>query len=184
MIRRQVSAFTLIELLVVVAIIALLISILLPSLSCARAQAKATKCGVQIRALANGFTMYMNENGEWVPGPNTSGIAFWRDSIGGANGLRNSKNGVQTFDWMTPLLRYDTSDLGNNRAERFRVIVNRYQCPANAGLRIDELYSFAISGSPDRADFESNPDFSPLSYLMPASIQYWGRNDEDTYLDS
>lgn len=55
------AGFTLIELLVVVAIIALLISILLPTLSAARAQGRASKCLATLRALGQGLTIYTNE---------------------------------------------------------------------------------------------------------------------------
>ncbi len=64
--RRR--GFTLIELLVVVAIIALLISILLPSLSKAREQAKAVKCGANLHQMVLCLTMYLDENKGYFPG--------------------------------------------------------------------------------------------------------------------
>ena len=52
------KAFTLVELLVVVAIIALLVSILVPSLQLARAQADVTVCLTNLRSLALGVQIY------------------------------------------------------------------------------------------------------------------------------
>jgi len=64
---RQAKAFTLIELLVVVAIIALLISILLPSLSRARAQARTTICLSRIAQLGKAFLMYADDYEDAFP---------------------------------------------------------------------------------------------------------------------
>jgi prepilin-type N-terminal cleavage/methylation domain-containing protein/prepilin-type processing-associated H-X9-DG protein len=61
------KGFTLIELLVVVAIIALLISILLPSLSRARELAKRAVCASNLRGIGQGMHIYANDNSEWFP---------------------------------------------------------------------------------------------------------------------
>jgi len=61
------KGFTLIELLVVVAIIALLISILLPSLARARELTKRSVCLANLRGIGSGCVIYSNDNNEWYP---------------------------------------------------------------------------------------------------------------------
>jgi prepilin-type N-terminal cleavage/methylation domain-containing protein/prepilin-type processing-associated H-X9-DG protein len=67
--RRRVltPGFTLIEILVVVAIIALLISILLPSLQKAREQGKAVVCGTSLDSIFKASFMYAQSNKEHLP---------------------------------------------------------------------------------------------------------------------
>lgn len=175
--RRNRSAFTLIELLVVVAIIALLISILLPSLTCARDKARTAKCGAQMRGIGTGMSAYMSEFDEWFPGANTTGVQT-EVAARGANkitDLRRASTPAQNVDWMSPALRYDT-ELGQTRAQRFQTLVNDYRCPSMGGLTIDFLYPPGVAASPDSADFsdETLEPWAPLSYLMPVHFQWWG----------
>ena len=181
---HRATGFTLIELLVVVAIIALLISILLPSLTCARSQGRSAKCGALMRQLGTAMAGYFSENNDWIPGVNTTGANFaigYNTSTDPVGFLRTQAQVVQRYDWMSPCLRYSTA-LGNNRAERFQTLVNYYQCPSNVGESSAMYYS---SSPPDLADFTTTQNnttaWSPISYLMPAYFQFWGQGDATVF---
>ncbi|HOW70560.1 MAG TPA: type II secretion system protein [Phycisphaerae bacterium] len=65
--RYDRRGFTLIEVLVVVAIIALLISVLIPSLSRSRDQAQAVVCKTRLRELYSGHNFYAQDNKSRFP---------------------------------------------------------------------------------------------------------------------
>ena len=78
---RNKRAFTLIELLVVVAIIALLVSILMPALGRARELAKRVQCASNLSGLGKSFALYVNDFEESYPRPwavddTTNGCGF------------------------------------------------------------------------------------------------------------
>src|SRR5271170_6843468 len=84
--RRSRSAFTLIELLVVVAIIALLVAILLPSLGKARETAKLSVCGSNLRQIYTCLAIYAEINNQFIPigytyGDEQANYDMWRKSV-------------------------------------------------------------------------------------------------------
>jgi prepilin-type N-terminal cleavage/methylation domain-containing protein/prepilin-type processing-associated H-X9-DG protein len=114
------QAFTLIEVLVVVAIIALLVSILLPSLSAARRQAKAAACAVNLRTIGHALVFYLQANQDTVP-PAAGG-----EEAGG--GFETLHKYIQKVSISS--VKYDSPWLGNDPV----VDVPWFLCPG------DEIY--------------------------------------------
>jgi prepilin-type processing-associated H-X9-DG protein/prepilin-type N-terminal cleavage/methylation domain-containing protein len=92
---RRHTAFTLVELLVVIGIIALLVSILLPTLSRARASASSVACQSNLRQVGLGLTIYAQDNGLSLPTADTLNGAgsgtwhpFWFDHVAAAVGVK------------------------------------------------------------------------------------------------
>lgn len=114
--------FTLVELLVVIGIIALLISILLPTLSRARDHANRTKCMANHRQLITAMIMYTQENKGSVPFMNS-----------------NAAESGGKFKGPGWLYEYNAADSGQGRSKQddvqrgtlypFLKTVEIYHCP-------------------------------------------------------
>lgn len=98
--RTRLKGFTLVELLVVIGIIAILMSILLPSLGRARAAANSIKCANNLRSVGQGMQIYINTNGGWLP------PAYgYRDSgINPATGKWDADKGYGYVHWSSFIL--------------------------------------------------------------------------------
>ncbi|MBX3352016.1 MAG: prepilin-type N-terminal cleavage/methylation domain-containing protein [Phycisphaeraceae bacterium] len=92
--------FTLIELLVVVSVIALLIGILLPSLSVAKDKAQAVRCMANLRSLANAAVSHTGDHkGLFSTGPSD-------------NRMRNGYGPIRTTGWMADFIRGEYANPG------------------------------------------------------------------------
>jgi prepilin-type N-terminal cleavage/methylation domain-containing protein/prepilin-type processing-associated H-X9-DG protein len=95
--------FTLVELLVVIGIIAVLIGVLLPALSRARAQANTVKCMTQLREIGNALSLYANDNkGFWPIVRFETNLGFPQDPAI----IQFRSPGLPNIYWYQFLLKY------------------------------------------------------------------------------
>lgn len=145
--RRSASrsfGFTLVELLVVLAIIAVLISLLMPSLKRVRDQSHTVVCASNLRQLGLAFTMYANDNKGRLPN------------------LSDDRTNRAWYNMVAPYMGMKTKDksLGDKEASYYRFGYNgtdgrsdRWMyCPArepdpkldqNYGVNYPNIFSYA-----------------------------------------
>lgn len=134
------AGFTLVELLVVIGIIAVLLSILLPSLAGAQRQAQAIACQANVRSILQGMNMYASEwKGYFPGGASTSSRRMYGATYASRRATDDNCPDVSAiWDWMSPIGHYMgiVVDGGATRAERiarFNTLRNHkvLSCPSN-----------------------------------------------------
>jgi prepilin-type N-terminal cleavage/methylation domain-containing protein/prepilin-type processing-associated H-X9-DG protein len=97
---KRIAGFTLIELLVVISIIALLLAILLPSLSKAREQAKTVRCLSNLKQIGLAMHMYAQDSNMKVPRDETDGLwsVLFMRYIGGLSDEVEHYSEVKIYD--------------------------------------------------------------------------------------
>ena len=150
-------AFTLIELMVVVAIIAILISILVPSLARARQQAMQVKCAANLSTIFKGMFHYMmdrsNGNG-YLPqlgwDQRLDGAGFWASQIHRYVKIRRSRVGSKNGLLVCP----------SDPAPEFRYIEGGV--PGTIVTEQDKLRADSGQGDHTRRRGEDGTHLSPL----------------------
>jgi len=155
---RARRAFTLIELLVVVAIIALLISILLPALGRAKEQTKAAVCSSNLHQLALASTYYAQENQDRLP--------YIRGTkVPGSNPLR----------YQYPYYQYDQLLLFYKYLPDLKI----YRCPSAREKNSVQIYAGEAGGLGEKGSYYTV--LGTDSYFRgPMRAGYWpGVNPAD-----
>ncbi|HPD32096.1 MAG TPA: prepilin-type N-terminal cleavage/methylation domain-containing protein [Phycisphaerae bacterium] len=160
-VRRWSGGFTLIEVLVVVAIMALLISILLPSLSEAREQAKRAACLSNLKGLGTAVTAYiLNEKERFCWMPKT-----WL--FGGRKG-----NGEVTWGgWDVPAERRPLNRYVYQGKMRNSMSLEAYRCPSDFGVRLNNEPDSQATKSPGYdvlgTSYQSNHNWASYADSSP-----------------
>lgn len=186
-------AFTLVELLVVIALIVLLVAILLPALSLARAKGRQVTCLNNLKQLQICAKLYSLDNdGCLLPNRFVYNIGTNKPSIGFSEKLTWCP-GLAPLDWTTDNIKRGLLFPYNESTEIYR-------CPSDAGrvrtpgrvpriLKRTRSYNLSqsINGAPYSEEIVAPPGFSKeseIDYPPSSELLFFVEVHEDAIFDS
>lgn len=190
---RHRPALTLVELLVVIAVIAILLAMLQPALSLARAKGREITCLNNLKQLQICAKLYSMDNDDFLlPNRNVYYVGTNTQSVGWSNNMT----------WCAGLAPYDTTTENIERGVLFKYNTSTdiYRCPSDRarvrtpegellGLRRTRSYNLcqSINGLPYPAGTGTPPDFAKESQIddpTPARLIFFAGVHEDSIMDS
>jgi len=160
---KRIRGFTLIELLVVVGIIALLISILLPSLARARELSKRTACQASVKSIGTSCFIYQEDNlGVFPTAPHrtNTGASPIIEYMGGMGGVVGISSGDRPRDEQTQAGSDGDLVVANSRnlwllVRSGAIVPKNFKCPSSEDVP---------DPTPNVADYFDFVGFGSISY--------------------